>query len=210
MSPLYIPIILAIIVCVFILVVGLATKKKTLIFIGTPPYLHNFPKSMKHVILSMKPFIAVFIVLCSLSTQAFAKAYFQTKQEMIEKAEAIAIIEISAVRDSDAKGKVWNYRTRGTAKVEETLKGELLKEFTIHGAETFICASCPVTNGRFIAFLKKDGNLWTGSNWHLSLRPIKDGMVEWYVADDNRYQMKPTALNTVLAEIKTQKTKPKK
>lgn len=153
----------------------------------------------------MKSLIAILVALCSLSPQAFAKAYFQTKHEMIEKAEAIAIIEISAVQDSEAKGKIWTYRTKGTAKVEETLRGELPDEFTIFGAETFICASCPITNGTFIAFLKKDGDLWTGSNWHLSLRPIKDGMVDWYVADDNRYEMRPMALKTVLAEIKAQK-----
>lgn len=153
----------------------------------------------------MRIFIAVLLVACSLSHQAFAKAYFQTKQEMIEKAEAIAIIAISAVQDSDAKGKIWTYRTKGTAKVEDTLKGELPKEFTIYGAETFICASCPIAKGRFIAFLKQDGDLWTGSNWHLSLRPISDDMVEWYVADDNRFEMKPKALNSVVAEIKTHK-----
>lgn len=153
----------------------------------------------------MKPLLTILIVICGLSSQAFAKAYFQTKSEMIEKAEAIAIIEISSIQESDTKGKVWTYRTKGAVKVEETLKGELPKEFTIYGAETFICTSCPVTNGRFIAFLKKDGDLWTGSNWHLSLRPIKDGMVEWYVADENLHEMKPMALNSVLAEIKTQK-----
>lgn len=153
----------------------------------------------------MKSLLTFLVVMCSLSSQVFAKAYFQTKNEMIEKAEAIAIVEISAVKDSDAKGKVWTYRTKGTVKVEQTLKGELPDEFTIHGAETFICASCPLLNGRFIVFLKKDGSLWTGSNWHLSLRPITDGMVEWYVADDNRYEMKPMPLNKVLAEIKTQK-----
>lgn len=153
----------------------------------------------------MKTFLAAFIVLCSLHHQAFAKAYFQTKQEMIEKAEAIAIIEISSVQDSETKGKSWTYRTKGTAKIERILRGDLPKEFTLYGAETFICASCPVTKGRFIAFLKKDGDLWTGSNWHLSLRPIKDGMVDWYIADDNRYEMKPMALDTVIAEVKNRK-----
>ncbi|MDB4437980.1 hypothetical protein N9195_00160 [bacterium] len=152
----------------------------------------------------MKPFFAVLITLCSLSPQAFAKAYFQTKNEMIEKAEAIAIVEISEVQDIDAKGEIWSYRTKGTVKVKEIIKGKLPQEFAIYGAETFICAGCPIAKGRFIVFLKKNGDLWTGSNWHLSLRPIKDDMVEWYVADDNRYEMKPKALNTVLAEIKTQ------
>lgn len=154
----------------------------------------------------MKAFIAVLIALCNLSPQAFAKAYFQTKQEMIEKAEAIAIIEISAVQDSNANGKVWTYRKKGKVKVEEAIKGDLPEEFTVYGAETFICASYPVANGRFIAFLEKDEDLWTGSNWHLSLRPIKDGMVEWYVAGDHSYNMKLEALDTVLLEIITKKS----
>ena len=153
----------------------------------------------------MKSIFAVLIALCSLSPQVFAKAYFQTKNEMIERAEAIAIVEISAIQDSDAKSKVWSYRTKGAVKVEEVIKGNLPQEFTLYGAETFTCASCPIVKGRFIAFLKKNGDLWTGSNWHLSLRPIKGDMVEWYVADDNRYEMKPTALNSVLAEIKANK-----
>ena len=159
-------------------------------------------------LVKMKSRITVFIVLYSLSPQVYAKAYFQSKNEMIEKAKAIAIIDIFAIQDSDTKGKTWTYRTKGTAKVEETLKGVLPEELTIYGAETFICASCPVAQGRFIAFLKKDGDLWTGSNWHLSLRPIKDDMVEWYVADDNRYEMKPTDLKTVITEIKSHKSEP--
>lgn len=155
----------------------------------------------------MKSFLTIFIIFCSLHHQALAKACFQTKQQMIEKAEVIAIIEVSTVQDSDTKGKDWTYRTKGKAKVEQLLKGELPDEFTLYGAETFICASCPLTTGRFIAFLKKDGDLWAGSNWHLSLRPIKDGMVEWYVAGANPYkiEMKPKALDAVLAEINIQK-----
>ena len=151
----------------------------------------------------MKHFIAVLIVLCSLSPQVFAKASFQTKNEMIEKAEAIAIVEISAVQDSETKGKMWTYRMQGSVKVEKILKGKLPQEFTIYGGENFICARCPVTQGRFVVFLKKDGDFWTGSNWHFSLRPIKDGMVEWYAADNTPFAMKPMALNSVLAEIKT-------
>ena len=124
---------------------------------------------------------------------------------MIEKADAIAIVEITNVKDSNTKGKTWTYRTKGTVKVEKILKGKLPNEFTLYGAETFICASCPIAKGRYIAFLKKDGDLWTGSNWHLSLRPIKSDMVDWYVADDNRYEMESKALKKVLAEIKTKK-----
>jgi hypothetical protein len=152
----------------------------------------------------MRIFLAAFITLCSFLHQAHAKAYFQTKQEMIERAEAIAVIEISAAQDSDVKGTTWTYQTKGKAKVVQTLKGTLPDEFALYGSETFICASCPIVNGRFVAFLRKDGDLWAGSNWHLSLRPIKGGMVDWFVAEDNRREMKPAALASVLAEIQRQ------
>lgn len=146
-------------------------------------------------------FLAMLVCLC---LPASAKAYFQTKQEMIERAEVIAIITITDARPGDAKGRIWTYRQEGRAKVENILKGDIPRAFTLHGAETFICAQCPIANGRFFAFLKKDGDLWTGSNWHLSLRPIRNDEVDWYVADENRYEMKPVLLEKVVAEIKAQ------
>lgn len=121
---------------------------------------------------------------------------------MIQKADVIAIITITDVRESDTNGKTWTYRQMGKAAVETLLKGAIPKDFTIYGSETFICAQCPLSRGRFIAFLKKDDALWTGSNWHLSLRPIKGNEVDWYVDDQNRYDMKPSPLGKVLDQIK--------
>ncbi|MEO8205848.1 MAG: hypothetical protein ABI615_06675 [Chthoniobacterales bacterium] len=122
---------------------------------------------------------------------------------MIERADAIAIITISEVKEVDIKGKMFTYRQAGNAKVDKVLKGELPKDFILYGAETFICARCIITNGRFLAFLKKDDALWTGANWQLSLRPIKDDEVEWYTAEDNRFEMKPLSLQKVISEIKS-------
>jgi hypothetical protein len=150
----------------------------------------------------MKTLLACLIVLCASTLQAPAKAYFQTKAEMIQQADVIAIITITAVKPSEAKGTSWTYRKSGEARVETVYKGDIPKAFTIHGEETFICASCPISEGRFLAFLKKDGDLWRGSNWHLSLRPIRGENVEWYGNDDNRYEMKPAPLQTVLDEVK--------
>lgn len=150
----------------------------------------------------MKHLLTAFLLLMALCHAAHAKAYFQTKDEMIEKADVVAVITIGKIDEADTKGKTWTYRQSATAKTESVLKGKLPAEFTLHGAETFICAQCPLAKGRYIAFLKKDGELWTGSNWHLSLRPIKNDRVEWYVANDNRYEMQPTPLADVLAEIK--------
>ena len=150
----------------------------------------------------MKALVALILGVGCFQQIASAKAYFQSKQEMIEKAEVIAVITISDVEPAEEKGKVWTYQQKGKATVESVLKGNIADEFQIHGSETFICASCPIKEGRYIAFLKKDGKLWTGSNWHLSLRPIDDDdAAQWHAADDNRYEMKSAPLKTVLAEI---------
>ena len=150
----------------------------------------------------MKSFLTALLLIELLSPHAIAKAYFQTKRQMIEGAEVIAIISISEIRPSEAVGKTWTYRQEASAQAETVLKGELPEEFTLHGSETFICAQCPLSQGRFLAFLKKDGELWAGSNWHLSLRPVTEDEVAWYADEENRYEMKPASLEKVVDEIK--------
>lgn len=145
--------------------------------------------------------IALALLMCAvIHPVIFAKAYFQTKQEMIERAEVIAIIEITNVRVSETKAG-WTYQQEGDAQVKSVLKGEIPDTFTFYGAENFICAQCPVSTGRFIAFLKRDQTLWTGSNWHFSLRRIADQQVEWYVEGSHRYDMQPASVEHVLADI---------
>lgn len=153
---------------------------------------------MKHSLLVA----ALFILASSLSPDCFAKAYFQTKEEMIERAEAIAIVSIGEVESVEQQGKHWTYRQRSKVWVKSVLKGKLPDEFVLYGAETFICAQCSLDTGSFIVFLKKDGDLWTGSNWHLSLRKINKDKVDWYVANDNRYEIAPAPLEKVIKEIK--------
>lgn len=149
--------------------------------------------------LMKKPAILMFC-LAALGVDANAKAYFQTKDEMIERAEAIAVIQITGVGPATAAGQSWTYGQTGKAAVLQSIKGNLPEKFKIYGSENFICARCPLANGTYLAFLKKDGSLWTGSNWHLSLRPIKERMVDWFTGDD-RYDTKPAPLERVLKQL---------
>ena len=158
----------------------------------------------------MKHLLTLALLLFAFGHHVSAKAYFETKEQMIERAEVIAIITVSDVRDSDDKGQTWIYRKSATARTETVLKGSLPDEFRIHGNETFICAQCPLIEGRQLVFLKKDKDLWTGSNWHLSFRPITGSDVAWYKSDEDRYNMAPTPLEKVLAEIKEIMARPKK
>jgi hypothetical protein len=101
----------------------------------------------------------------------------------------------------NASGKNWTYSQQTKVSVEKVLKGKIPDNFVMYGGESFICAQCTLSKGRFLAFLGKDGDLWVGANWHLSLRPIKDDEVEWYISQEQRFPMKFQKLADVLAQI---------
>ena len=140
------------------------------------------------------------LMFMALTATAHAKAYFAPKAEMIDRAEAIAIAQISGVTDVEEDGDHWTYRQKAEARVEQVLKGKLPLDITLHGNETFICAQMRLAPGRYLIFLRHDRKLWVGANWHLSLRPITDRTVEWY-ADDKGIELKPVPLSEVLQEI---------
>lgn len=159
-------------------------------------------------------FCAVLTALCS---PVSATTYFQTRSELITKATAIAIIEL---HDSEpakpdpkadkadpfaegAQGNTWNYTTQAKATVISAIQGKIPKDFVMYGGESFICAQTTLAKGKYLAFLVKDKDYWVGANWHLSLRPIKEDQVEWYVSEEQRSPMKFQALDQVIREIKT-------
>ncbi|MBM4039600.1 MAG: hypothetical protein FJ290_13920 [Planctomycetes bacterium] len=131
----------------------------------------------------MRSFALTCIVVALLAPVAQAKAHFAGKREMIETAEAIAIVNIEKVEPVKRKGRDWTYSQRATGTVERSLKGDLKGEIEIYGDIDFICANCRYQTGRFLLFLRRDAGLWTGSNWHLGIRRIKDGKVQWFKDD---------------------------
>lgn len=163
----------------------------------------------------MKIFTALSSGLALLSSHVEGKAYFQTRSELITKATVIAIIDLQEPQAAKADpsrgkvdpfantvtGKIWRYSTQSKATLITVIKGEPPKTFTLYGGESFVCAQCNLAKGRFLAFLTKDGDYWSGSNWHLSLRPIKDEKVEWHVSEEQRWPMEYQNLAKVTADI---------
>ena len=143
------------------------------------------------------------LLILALAGIARAKAYYAPKAEMIQRSEVIALVQISKVEKAETKGKVWTYHQKATARVEQVLKGKVPEEIALYGEEDFICARCRFAPGRYLLFLKRDGDLLTGANWHLSIRPVKGNQVEWY-ADDRGLDLKPAPLAGVLKEIRGQ------
>src|SRR5687768_7031084 len=140
-------------------------------------------------------------LLAFLPSVAQAKAYIATRGEMVERAAAIAIVEIKSTEDVEVKGGHWTYAERADARVDEVIAGDLpSRAIWLHGQESFICARVDWRPGRFLVFLAQDGDLWVGSNWHLSALPIEDGIVQWPDADSRTPKSVP--LEDALAEIR--------
>lgn len=161
---------------------------------------------------AMKTLAAILGFVLVPASHGHAKAYFFKRSELVEKSLVIAIIELgdpgpakaNAGADpfvDQAKGTTWTYQKSSKASMVRKIKGEISADFILHGDETFICAQCRLSKGRFLAFLQKDKDLWVGTNWHLSLRPIKDGRIEWYEGEDLTKPMKFQPEKVVIAEV---------
>ena len=146
----------------------------------------------------------VLLLLCfGIGSPCFAKARYAQKKDMILEAECIVVVNITKVEKAYKKEKSWAYRQKATATVEQCLKGDEKGDITIYGMEDFICAQCRYGKGRFILFLRKDGTLWVGSNWHLGIRPIKDKKVQWFKDDETFSEMKEIPIEKVIDDINT-------
>jgi len=163
----------------------------------------------------MKTIISVIALTLAPSWSASGKAYFFTRSELIQKASVIAIVTLEEpvkakpaagdaqdpFAEDSATGKNWVYWKQAEMHVEKVLKGTIPGDVILYGDESFICAQCTLSKGRFLAFLTKDGDLWVGANWQLSLRSIQDNEVEWYVSEDQRFPMKFQKMDDVVAQI---------
>ena len=149
----------------------------------------------------MRVLIICLVILLG-SPACFAKAYHAGKEEMIQKAECIVVVNITAVEEAEKKGNVWTYGQKATAKVELCLKGDVEDTVEIYGQENFICAQCEYKEGRFILFLRRDGDFWVGSNWSIGIRPVKDDNVEWFKKGGTRLEMVEMPLEEVIRDIK--------
>lgn len=166
--------------------------------------------TMNHQKSTLWKFLAVLFAasLAGAVPHADAKAYYAPEDEMIERAEVIAIVDISRVEKAKTKSQPFDYGEIAHATVQQTLKGKLPKEINLYGGESFICAQVHFTPGRFLVFLRHAGEFLVGCNWHLSVRPIKDTEVEWYIPAE-RNTLSWQSLNTVLVRIQNAQARPK-
>jgi hypothetical protein len=155
----------------------------------------------------MKPWLALPLVLV-LAAYSWTRVYYAPAGEMVRRSEFIAVVDVRRVRAVDERGGRWRYAQAADAVVLRTYKGRLPARIAIHAQEDFICSRVEFRPGRYLVFLRRDGELLAGSNWYLSARPIRDGAVEWYAnsaaygSDESRIPLRQIPLDRVIAEIR--------
>jgi hypothetical protein len=155
---------------------------------------------------STRVFVGIIFLLASLifmNPASKAKAAYASKGQMISTSEYIAIVNVGKVDKVEKQGFNWTYSQRADVTLEKALKGEPPNKFQIYGGENFICARVGLEPGRYLVFLNHSRDLLIGSNWHLSVRPIKDGKIEWF--DGESFSpLKLAPEDKVIAEINKQ------
>lgn len=169
----------------------------------TPPEV-QVVKSKKIILLSLIAIIGLLTGAFS-SLPVWAKAYYPTAKEMIQKADCIAVVQIEKCAEKETNIGL-GYRQLSTASVKNTIKGTLPKTITILGAENFKCAQCSFPAGESMVFLTKAENgSYVGAAWGISNLPITDGNVPWFKDLNSRQSDVKKSLKDVIAEIKNQK-----
>lgn len=148
----------------------------------------------------MKKILLSLLLLSLLSFVAHAKAYFSPQKEMVQRAEAIAIVQIKQIKHVHKQGSFWSYGQQAIGTVETSIKGDLPTDIEIYGKERFICAQSLFSKGRFLLFLRKDGELWIGSNWDRGIKAIKNEKVAWG-KDSSYFPHEERPLSEVILEI---------
>ncbi len=111
-----------------------------------------------------------------------AKVPLMSPQEMISKAEVIAVVDLTKVDWLCTKGGYLPYSQRVSFKPINVLKGNLSgKQYIYGGGSPGACHFTHLLPGRHLVFLQVDkGGELVGCNYQLSVCPIREGMIAWY------------------------------
>lgn len=153
---------------------------------------------------------SILLVLSTLALAgtAWARPYYAPKPVMIASSEVIAVVDVQRVQRTRVRGETWTYAQAADAAVVQVIKGQLPRRVRLHAQENFICTRIDYRPGRYLVFLRRDGELWVGSNWYLSARPVEDGSLEWYAnnhdsgSSSTQIRLERRPLGVVIAEVR--------
>jgi hypothetical protein len=138
----------------------------------------------------------------------FAKLAYMTEDDMIRRAEIIAIVDISHVERATTKCWPYDYNEIAYATVQQTFKGTVPQAVKLYGGTSFVCAQDHFAAGRYLVFLLRHEDLLVACNDYFGIRPISGTQVEWYVPGKLKPSFQP--LDTVLQRIRNLVAQPEK
>ncbi len=125
--------------------------------------------------------IVLIELLLNLISSAVAFEYFPSEEAMIDRSPIIAVVNVQRTENTLTKASPYNYTQISDARVEKTLKGDLPQTVKLYGGETLLNVAVQFPPGRYIVFLRKNGELVAGAQRSMSARPIRDSQVLWHV-----------------------------
>ncbi|MBZ0184961.1 MAG: hypothetical protein K8F91_01825 [Candidatus Obscuribacterales bacterium] len=129
-----------------------------------------------------------------------AKAAFKTRDNMIDNASVIALVDIEKVEPASVKGSLWTYSQIARARPVKVLKGSMPDNARLYGQENFRCAQVIYKPGRALVFLSMEGDRLVGNNWGLSVREVKNNSLEWFI-DNNSLKTTNQQVSSVISSI---------
>ena len=159
-----------------------------------------------------KPAITLAALFLSV-VMGHGEANFLTRDELIQRAEVIAIIDLGEIvppggeegpdaKKQGAQGEGRLYKQSAKAQVVELIKGNIDHGFIMYGGESSSLVQTNLMKGRYLAFLRKDGERWVGADLRNSLRRVSDGKIEWFGVEGEPFPMTLQPMTTVLGEVR--------
>lgn len=146
--------------------------------------------------------IVIFLSLI-INNFAYAKAYFASIHEIIDKSDLIAIGEVKEIQNGkfNLSNDPWTYEQKITFQVSEKLKGSSAQSIIIYAKQNFICGTTLYDYGKYVLFLVKEDNHYLNSGWQPSVLRVSDNNVEWFKKSDSRFPSIKKELDLVKDEI---------
>ena len=154
----------------------------------------------------MKTFVSNSLLLSAFllnAPMAHAQISFASIEEMIKDADVIAVVEVLEARPARITEANLRHKDMvANMRIETVIKGEMPTGVT---ASMFLMDGFPyvtvdVRPGTYLVFLRLHEDVLLNSNWHVSLRPIREGSVEWF--SERTKNVVYLSLDDVTAEIR--------
>jgi hypothetical protein len=153
----------------------------------------------------MKPITLIVLLLCLAAIVSAVPPIGPSRADITKRSELVAIVTVSNVT-SQVVGKPKNQvrQERASASVERVLKGTAPQRLVLAYDEPvtdILCTAPRLSSGRFLVFLRRDGDVFVRTDTWYSQHSIETNHVHWFL---ERTEPFDAAISQVERIIKSQ------